>query len=331
MKKSMTPKRFFSLLGMLIILTWFTAACSPQLKGVKTNIRGTATRTPFLSKATYTITYTPPVETEEKTLTDLTPTETIHGTHSETPTQTADSGSPTHTSSPTPENTLPGETFTPSATTKSSGPSATPKPPTATKSPKPASSTPKPTDTTAPGAPPPPTDTPHPTATDLPTATTTPTATATPAPTATPVPAGCAPSGNAGYESQVIELINQERADRGLPALSLNTSLRQAARRHSEDMACSDNFSHTGSDGSTLSSRVRDAGYSYSWVAENIAGSSSSSFSAQSVVSMWMNSTGHKKNILSANAVHIGIGFSYAGDKNSGDLDAYYTANFGSP
>jgi uncharacterized protein YkwD len=145
------------------------------------------------------------------------------------------------------------------------------------------------------------------------------------------VPAGCSASGNGTYESQVITLINQERTDRGLPALTLNSSLRQAARRHSEDMACNDFFSHTGSDGSTFISRIQDAGYSYSWAAENIAGSSSGSFSAQAVVSMWMNSSGHKKNILSANAVHIGVGFRYAGDSNSGDLDAYYTANFGSP
>ena len=126
-------------------------------------------------------------------------------------------------------------------------------------------------------------------------------------------------------------LINQERTDRGLPALVQNSSLRAAARRHSEDMACNDIFSHTGSDGSTFSSRMLDAGYSYSWAAENIAASSSSSFSAQAVVSMWMNSTGHRKNILSENAIHIGVGFRYAGDGVTGDLDAYYTADFGRP
>jgi uncharacterized protein YkwD len=96
-------------------------------------------------------------------------------------------------------------------------------------------------------------------------------------------------------------------------------------------MACNDFFSHTGSDGSTFISRILDAGYSYSWAAENIAGSSSSSFSAQAVVSMWMNSTGHRKNMLSENATHIGVGFRYVGDNISGDLDAYYTANFGRP
>lgn len=129
----------------------------------------------------------------------------------------------------------------------------------------------------------------------------------------------------------MVELINQERADRDLSPLTVSSRLRSAARRHSEDMACNDFFSHTGSDGSTLSSRLLDAGYGFSWAAENIAASSSSSFSASAVVNMWMNSSGHKKNILNANAVHIGVGFRYFGDSNSGDFDAYYTADFGGP
>lgn len=126
-------------------------------------------------------------------------------------------------------------------------------------------------------------------------------------------------------------MINKERKDRGLPALSQHSSLRQAARRHSQDMACNDHFSHTGTDGSTLGSRLLDAGYSYSWAAENIGASSSQSFSAQSVVTMWMNSPGHRKNILSENAKHIGVGFRYVDDSDSGDYDAYYTADFARP
>ncbi len=129
----------------------------------------------------------------------------------------------------------------------------------------------------------------------------------------------------------MIILINQERTDRGLPALAQHASLTLAARRHSQDMACNDNWSHTGSDGSTLSTRLIAAGYSYSWAAENIAASSSQYFSPQSVVSIWMNSTGHRNNILSANAVHIGVGFRYAGDIDLLSYDAYYTADFGRP
>jgi uncharacterized protein YkwD len=153
----------------------------------------------------------------------------------------------------------------------------------------------------------------------------------TSAPPATQTPDGCTFSGNATYENQVVVLINQERTDRGLPALGNNSSLQLAARRHSEDMACNDFFSHTGSDGSTLSSRLLAAGYSYSWAAENIAASSSSNFSAQAVVSVWMNSPGHKANILSENVTQLGVGFRYAGDSAAQDFDAYYTADFGRP
>jgi serralysin len=145
------------------------------------------------------------------------------------------------------------------------------------------------------------------------------------------VPAGCDYSGNLGFESQVINLINQERSNRGLTSLTQNNQLRQAARGHSQDMACNDFFSHTGSDGSSMGSRILAAGYSYSWAAENIAASSSGGYSPQSVVSGWMNSTGHRKNILNENAKHIGIGFRYVSDGDPGDLDAYYTANFGQP
>ena len=126
-------------------------------------------------------------------------------------------------------------------------------------------------------------------------------------------------------------MINEERTSRGLSSLSQNNGLRQAARRHSEDMACNDFFSHTGSDGSSMAGRISAAGYSYSWAAENIAASSSCGFSAQSVVNMWMGSTGHRNNILSPNAVHIGVGFRCVNDGTSGDLDGYYTANFGKP
>jgi uncharacterized protein YkwD len=146
----------------------------------------------------------------------------------------------------------------------------------------------------------------------------------------TPQPAGCNYSGNAGFENQVVVLINQERADRGLPALSQNASLRSAARGHSQDMACSDHFSHTGTDGSTLGSRLAAAGYSYSWAAENIAAGHSRGFSPGQVVNMWMNSAGHRKNILSDKARHIGVGFRYV-DGGSSSLDAYYTADFGRP
>jgi uncharacterized protein YkwD len=319
----MVSKRIFVILIIFILLAGLSAACSSEIKMVKRGPDGTSTLTPFAPKATftktaiymdlagegfaneptYTATMAPP-------LIDETSQVTITGEVSSTP-----------SSASTSQKTLPGATptlkqITPSATKKPAVPSATSKSTTST--PSVATETSKPSQPTNTPKAPTQTNTPKP-----------PTETSTP--TSTTAPVGCSFSGNTSYENQVVVLINQERTDRGLSELVQKSTLRQAARRHSEDMACNDFFSHTGSDGSTLSSRVLDAGYSYSWVAENIAASSSCSFSAQAVVSMWMNSTGHRKNMLSENAKHIGVGFRCAADNKSGDLDAYYTANFGRP
>jgi len=326
-------KRWYQILVFLIIVSCLAAACSSDIKVGKRDPYGEASLTPFLPKATFThvsmeedlggglnthdpyLTWTvePTVlnETSEAELDDqksLTPAISTTPESSSPGNGTSQTPiTPSVTSTPvTPSTPLPSST--PTATLKPGIPTYTPEPPTAT-----STSTPTPTPTLTHA----PTNTPRPSNTSV--------------PTNTPVPAGCSPSGNSTYENQVITLINQERTDRGLSALNSNSSLTQAARRHSEDMACNDFFSHTGSDGSTLSSRVLAAGYSFSWVAENIAASSNCSFSAQSVVNMWMNSTGHRNNILSANGVHIGVGFRCASDSIGNDFDAYYTADFGRP
>ena len=283
-----------------------------------------ASLTPFLPKAAFTITHTPmdPVDTQDPgTLVVTNTQETPDGTVTETPLSTGTgttSPTPTITASPSPSPPGPTATWNPVSTATYTPTLAPTSPPTATSAP---------TSTSVPPGTSPPTNTSVPSATWVPPATYPPTYTTVP--TSTSPPAGCSPAGNNSYENQVINLINQERTSRGLSELSLNSSLRQAARRHSQDMACNDFFSHTGSDGSSMASRISAAGYSYSWAAENIAASSSCGFSAQSVVNMWMGSTGHRNNILSTNAVHIGVGFRCVSDGISGDLDAYYTANFG--
>ena len=303
-------KRLLLILSILLLTAWSSAACYSQLKTVRRDSNGTATLTPFLVKATYT-SESPPLELaggEEIQIPSL--TMTLEPGEAEETSQGGNTAgeSPTATSTPTPSEDLP-KTTVPSNTPK---PTATVKP---TKPPATAPPTSKPSKTPAD------TNTPEP-----------PADTNTPQPpTATPTPGECVWSGNSGFENDVIDLINQERADHGLPALVKNASLTQAARRHSLDMACNDNWSHTGSDGSTLATRILEAGYSYTWAAENIAASSSPSFSPASVVAMWMNSTGHRANILSTKAVHIGIGFRYAGDVNLLPYDAYYTADFGRP
>ncbi len=318
-------KRFSVITLIIVLIVLANSACYADVEVVKRFDGRVSTLTPFAKKATYTITNTPP---GEETVGDPSFTHSIDPTTSDSTSDDVLTAEPTSTES---------ITLTPKDSTQtipaSGSPglaSATLKPTkmSSTKTPKAPSATLKPGEPTA-TIPPTkaPTQTPiqpTPTFTQIP-------PTAPPPPPATPTPDGCAFSGNSSYENQVVDLINQERADRGLSALAMDSSLRSAARRHSEDMACNDFFSHTGSDGSTLSTRVLAAGYSYSWAAENIAASSSSSFSAHAVVSMWMNSSGHRQNILSENAVHIGVGFRYAEDGNSNDYDAFYTANFGRP
>lgn len=170
----------------------------------------------------------------------------------------------------------------------------------------------KPTNTSAPAA--------QPTNTQPP-----PPNTPVPQPTNTPVPQSCSPSGNNSFESQLINLINQERTSRGIGTLSANSQLTTAALNHSEDMACNDFFSHTGSNGSTPWARMAAAGYSGSAMAENIAAGQGS---AQQVFDGWMNSSGHRDNMLNPTYTQIGMGYRYT---NTSTYGSYTTATFGSP
>ena len=149
-----------------------------------------------------------------------------------------------------------------------------------------------------------------------------PTATDTPEPTSSP---SCDPSGNGSFESALIVLINQERQGRGLGQLSAQGQLATAARNHSADMACNSFFSHTGSDGALPWDRVSALGYSYSAIAENIFAGSSN---AQTAFDAWMNSPGHRDNMLNPTYSEIGVGYRYWADSPYG---AYTTAVFARP
>jgi uncharacterized protein YkwD len=118
------------------------------------------------------------------------------------------------------------------------------------------------------------------------------------------------------FEQQVFDLTNQQRAQLGLAPLSLNLNLNNAAERHSQDMAINRYFSHQGLDGSQPWDRMRAQGYNYSRAAENIAFGQPT---AQDVVTAWMNSAGHRQNILDPNLKEIGVGY----------YNGYWTQNFG--
>lgn len=124
------------------------------------------------------------------------------------------------------------------------------------------------------------------------------------------------------YEAEVIQLVNAERQKAGCGPLVPNPFLRQAAYLHSKDMGDNGFFSHKGSNGSTFSQRARQAGYQGSPRGENIAGGYGS---PASVMNGWMNSSGHRSNILNCGSDEIGVGYYYAGQ----GYGHYWTQVFG--
>lgn len=131
------------------------------------------------------------------------------------------------------------------------------------------------------------------------------------------------------FVQQVLDATNRYRQQAGLSPLRLNAKLNAAAQTHSVDMALNDFFNHTGSDQSTPFDRITGSGYSYALAAENIAAGYAT---PQSVVEAWMNSPGHRENILYPGLEEIGIGF-YFLPNDPGTLNRryYWTQDFGKP
>ncbi|MGW7029859.1 CAP domain-containing protein [Streptomyces xanthophaeus] len=125
---------------------------------------------------------------------------------------------------------------------------------------------------------------------------------------------------NADAESAVLSLVNKERKAAGCDPLTANAKLNAAARAYSDTMARSGVMSHTGPDGSTMTSRVEAAGYAWSRLGENIARGQSD---ADAVMNAWMNSSGHRANILNCDFREIGVGL------HKGDGGPWWTQNFG--
>lgn len=127
-------------------------------------------------------------------------------------------------------------------------------------------------------------------------------------------------------EEKLLGLINDFRALNGQPALSRNSKLDTAALNHSQDMANRGYSSHNSPEGSTPDQRIVAAGYSYSWWGENIYKSAPGDASAQAAFTFWVNSSGHRTNMLSSNFTQIGIGRATAVDGRT-----YWTNTFGQP
>ncbi|WAL59718.1 CAP domain-containing protein [Thermocoleostomius sinensis] len=142
-------------------------------------------------------------------------------------------------------------------------------------------------------------------------------------------PAAPATQTSNSFIQAVLDLTNLQRRQAGLQPLRLNDKLAVAAQFHSTDMARNDFFSHTGSNGSSVFDRVTSAGYNYALAAENIAAGYAT---PHAVVKAWMNSPGHRANILYPGLREIGIGFYFMDiDPGTTTYRYYWTQNFGTP
>jgi uncharacterized YkwD family protein len=108
------------------------------------------------------------------------------------------------------------------------------------------------------------------------------------------------------YEQQVVDLTNKERAKYGLPPLKVDLALSKVAHEKSRDMAVNHYFSHNSPTYGSPFEMMRKFGISYTAAGENIA---KGQRTPQEVVAAWMNSAGHRANILNKNYTHIGVGF----------------------
>lgn len=113
-------------------------------------------------------------------------------------------------------------------------------------------------------------------------------------------------------ENQVIQLTNQERAKHGLKPLKANWELSRVARYKSADMRDKNYFSHTSPTYGSPFNMIKSFGLSYRSAGENIAAGQST---PQQVVQAWMNSEGHRANILNAGYTEIGVGYATGGSK----------------
>jgi len=121
-------------------------------------------------------------------------------------------------------------------------------------------------------------------------------------------------------EQEVIRLVNIERANRGLKPLAHNWELSRVARFKSMDMRDRAYFSHQSPTYGSPFDMIRNFGLSYTAAGENIAAGQQT---AAAVVQAWMNSQGHRENILNSTYTQIGVGYA-----SGGSMGHYWTQMF---
>jgi uncharacterized protein YkwD len=147
-----------------------------------------------------------------------------------------------------------------------------------------------------------------------------------PQPAPTPAPAESPSAGVETWAAEVFQLINQVRAEDGLPPYTYNETLEQAAQLHGQDCQERGECDHSGSDGSNVETRIRRAGYDPAGQAEVLVYSSS----PQAAVAWWMDEVPpddwHRRTLLSTWVTEIGVAV-----VPTGRGDYYFIADFGHP
>jgi uncharacterized protein YkwD len=159
-------------------------------------------------------------------------------------------------------------------------------------------------------------------------------ATAAPAPTAASaataaglVTATCAFTADASTITDTINAINAYRLQQGFPPYIVNAQLSRAAQSHANDMACNNLTGHSGSNGSTTESRIRDSGYVFTVVGENIY-RSNPPLTGQAVVNAWVaDNTDLRNNLNMISDTYLDMGVGYSFFNGFG----YFVIDFGTP
>jgi uncharacterized protein YkwD len=142
-----------------------------------------------------------------------------------------------------------------------------------------------------------------------------------------------APGNVRAVREAVLCLHNRERAARGLPPLRESAKLRRAAQGHSDAMVAERFFAHESPSGADLADRILATGYAHGrgWsLGENIAWGTGSLATAAEIQRAWMESPGHRANILRRQFREVGIGIAPGAPVDAGGLaGATYTADFG--
>ncbi|WDV44249.1 CAP domain-containing protein [Clostridiaceae bacterium M8S5] len=125
-------------------------------------------------------------------------------------------------------------------------------------------------------------------------------------------------------ELGLLDIVNAERVKRNLLKLRWSTQANASARKHSKDMVDNNYFGHDSLDGKSAFDRMKNEGINFMAAGENIASGQRNIFDVHTA---WMNSSGHRENILSKNYTHLGNGIWLDKSKNY----MYYTQNFYKP